>query len=230
MSRQSRMGSEQEFDEVPNWRGFRSFGVLGRGRSRRRLQYACLPPLDGHRRRSLWRGRSLRRVWATTASTPEVFHSIKVGILARGLAALNPGCGPLPLRDCAATPNLEWRESLRPFDVGRNANGSLNSCRPGGVHHSSEGPANIGSRADQLISRAAKPGTAFHRNSTKPGSFTDSRAEEKKDSDGRPARRYVCMAESCLAVRPRSKLECPRRHGAVYRSGLFARRLRTVAT
>jgi len=52
----------------------------------------------------------------------------------------------------------------------------------------------------------------------------------KKDSDGRPARRYVCMAESCLAVRPRAKLECPRRHGAVYRSGLFARRLRTVAT
>ena len=31
----------------------------------------------------------------------------------------------------------------------------------------------------------------------------------KEDSDRRPARRYVCMAESCLAVRPRAKLACP---------------------
>jgi hypothetical protein len=27
--RDTENGSEREFDEVPNWRGFRSFGVLG---------------------------------------------------------------------------------------------------------------------------------------------------------------------------------------------------------
>src|SRR5262245_11546355 len=112
------------------------------------------------------------------AVAPEVFHTMKVGrFLPRGLAAFDRGCGPLGLRDCATTPNLEWRGSLRPFDVGRNANWPPELMLSRRVHHSPEGPANIGSGADQLISGAANPRAASHRNPTKSASFTDSRSE-----------------------------------------------------
>ena len=171
-------GSEREFDEVPNWRGFQDFAFLVEvgGIGDRGLPRGA--PLGGARGSKACHPESAPPRIDSTAVCAETLHSMKVEKDFPALEDSFKGPGSWPsYKICGGGRNTEPRAQARQVEVlGRTPaatvvpafSGSLQSC---------EEPVSIAPERLGCIQLAAEPKPRFHRNSAKPGVPSDSCAE-----------------------------------------------------